>query len=493
MAKTAEPPTTTTVAVLPAKPMPKSPVKQTPGLVGKEAANVIMDSKDVAPKATPEDSLIDSYSPSSEEDRNKLCLILEAQSEASMLREESPVQLPGDAAQWNQLNSGGVASSRNSQDVTSPQANAMSYLNQKDHRNDSSELTPAAISNPDGPYPRDKKHFISKRLLLLRQGSDSDHFDSGSGSQLSHSSHSGGQATPLPGSRSSLPADLPYHPRHPDSLFAPVQPGEDLRSHTDVVLHGGHSDTWPASDLLSSTATMQPSTEHSATHKSHVTNPSLTLSLSQSGNQLTTGAEASTHTGLSPGSPTYYETHSKFCHSGAHALDLFVTPEESLCPSDSFWRPVAHSTVQDSPTQFRTWDSPGSGRIMLTPPTAATVEPLVSSYDYDADIDEVSGPSQPLLGDRHCDPPPYPTVHIPTASTESNAKCNAAPRESQRKFASHAKKTFASRTNAQPSAQNSSPAKGSSSHKPARGSRPGVFATVPDTSIRSVEIPRFGR
>lgn len=41
--------------------------------------------------------------------------------------------------------------------------------------------------------------------------------------------------------------------------------------------------------------------------------------------------------GLSPSSPTYQQTHTKFSHTGSHALDLFVSPDEPFPPCGELW------------------------------------------------------------------------------------------------------------------------------------------------------------
>lgn len=55
--------------------------------------------------------------------------------------------------------------------------------------------------------------------------------------------------------------------------------------------------------------------------------------------------------GLSPDSPTYCEKHTKFCHTGAHALDVFTSPDDVPTSSSSgaFWRPKTESPNQGSP------------------------------------------------------------------------------------------------------------------------------------------------
>ena len=41
--------------------------------------------------------------------------------------------------------------------------------------------------------------------------------------------------------------------------------------------------------------------------------------------------------GLSPDSPTYWNRHARFSHSGAHALDVFTSPDDLPSPTEAFW------------------------------------------------------------------------------------------------------------------------------------------------------------
>jgi len=285
----------------------------------------------LAPKATPEDSLIDSYSTASEEDRNHLCQLLEE-------REDFFVEggTPQVAMQTNMLNTVTAYSEDTGGQATSqrPPEEQDQGLGPKETGkiiSDGSKDTLVRENIGDGEEAAmqlDPKHY------LLRNFSLSEQYDS-SGSQYSQSSHSDTHIA-VTGSGSSLPGNFHHH-----NPLVVARTGEDNPSSDIHLPMAGLSDTAIVDDHLTSSS--------SSTHKR---NPSLMLSLSSSNKHLAPmGASGQCRQcGISPESPTYLERHAKFCHTGAHALDVFFSPDEVPSPMGQLWRPVA-STIQYSPTR----------------------------------------------------------------------------------------------------------------------------------------------
>ena len=258
----------------------------------------------LAPKATPEDSLIDSYSTSSEEDGPRTRLLsdsieIKPQVELSM----QPALL--NASDDEKLRQAGLS-------PYEPGAGA-----EEVHREDQALLEKAC----------DPRRLLdTKRYLLRHFGESVDQYES-SGSAVSHtlSSHSG---TALAGSGSSLPAKFP--------ASAPLSHAASDSPKSSSCLGPGMGTETQLAESAASSGSIPGS------------RAPLTLTLSHPG-RLTPNPPECHRCGLSPGSPTYYERHNKFCHTGAHALDVFVSPDEVPSPTGPLWRPVA-STLHDSPT-----------------------------------------------------------------------------------------------------------------------------------------------
>jgi len=136
---------------------------------------------------------------------------------------------------------------------------------------------------------------------------------------------------------------------------------------------------------------------------------SLSLSLSGSGDssgKLCGGGGSGPHPpqphgyGLSPSSPNYEDKHRKFSHIGAHALDLFFSPEEAVSPTGQMWCPVAtrshRSPSHDSPPYSssdhqhppRLFDPGDRAQRTVTPATNVQVAPFVTSLDVFTDEDD---------------------------------------------------------------------------------------------------------
>lgn len=96
----------------------------------------------------------------------------------------------------------------------------------------------------------------------------------------------------------------------------------------------------------------------------------------------------------SPGSPSCQWSHSRFSHIGSHALDVFFSPEEATSPTELLWRPVA-TTMRRSPTDRGSssssdpfeGDLAGYARADGNP--SAVLAPLLTSLDVFADDDDL--------------------------------------------------------------------------------------------------------
>lgn len=186
---------------------------------------------------------------------------------------------------------------------------------------------------------------------------------------------------------------------------------------------------------------------------------------SSSGKSLLSGKECYV-CGLSPSSPTYMERHKKFCHTGAHALDVFVSPDENPSPTGLLWRPVMAST--SSPRDSPRCSSPGPGspvfkfpHVGAGTPCIPMQTPIATVEDYESDDEDdededYSCHNKPLIPCRHR----QDATHMarPSSATTS-VKRTPNNRSGERKK--------------QPSRE-----------KYKKYSTNGVFTQVPDTSMR---------
>ena len=93
--------------------------------------------------------------------------------------------------------------------------------------------------------------------------------------------------------------------------------------------------------------------------------------------------------GLSPGSPSYDDKHARFSHIGIHALDVFFSPEEDLTPSsekescsETLWRPLVTTvtTRSDKLNQTAPCKSPASfGSTALLKKSTYTSPPYIDA------------------------------------------------------------------------------------------------------------------
>ena len=147
--------------------------------------------------------------------------------------------------------------------------------------------------------------------------------------------------------------------------------------------------------------------------------------------------------GLSPGSPTYYEHHSKWCHTGAHALDVFVSPDSmdpvspwpSTLPSTSTQSPttanhppVATAGAAAGPSGVYRLPRVGADTPMrrLPLPHSSLTAAIHDFSDDSEDEDEVC-PHRPLLASSPATSPPPP--HIPNHKAKSLEKYKSSARD----------------------------------------------------------------
>lgn len=276
----------------------------------------------VAPKATPEDLTLTTFSSSSEE------INLETM-QAQMLNAQVEKK-PED----QQANASGPLQIPVSQKDDLPQ-----YL--------------------DSQEPADTQKHKGSKNVLLKHLSDSERFED-SGSQISRSSHSGSHI---------LPPDR-------DS-------GSGILSHTSISTIKKESEFFNSKTCLLPKSGSEPLTAVGLSHDIGVAaakpcSPTLP-------NRLTLRKDCHM-CGLSPSSPTYMERHKKFCHTGAHALDLFVSPDDTS-PTGPLWRPVVASTSRDSPTQV---NSPvfGFPKVGAGTPRVPMQTPIATMENYTTDVED---------------------------------------------------------------------------------------------------------
>ena len=416
-------------------------VTETDGSVDEEKASAASsptkDKKLVAPKATPEDSRIDTYSTSSSEESEECHQVVQAQAQLETTSMQ-PEML--NASDDEKLRLAGLRQDKrvllpaNAPPGPTPEPNTSSSAA---HANQPASSTASVklkkLCEPHRPRPALVKHL-----------SESEHYDSTcSDSQVSQSSASpsGTQLAGLAGSGISLPARLP--------------PRGETRSEDWVAGLPNSSSCLPSVSMPASTACLlapasgsDPLAVASAGPSRH-SNPSLSLTLINPSRPLAKPVVPCRKCGLSPGSPTYFEKHSKFCHTGAHALDMFVSPDEVPSPTGPLWRPVA-SLTQDSPTLhspcppsspiFHFPKRTGKTRVPMQTAVATAEAFGVTDDEYD-DEEEVTSQTKPLLSHpcHKCSPPQRrvrtspgltsdPELHARTPTTSAHLHNNNASR-----------------------------------------------------------------
>ena len=90
--------------------------------------------------------------------------------------------------------------------------------------------------------------------------------------------------------------------------------------------------------------------------------------------------------GLSPGSPTYQERHVKFCHVGAHALDVFFSPDDHM-PSPFSRSAPCFSRQQDTCHSSYMFPHVGAMTPHEAPSFTTPFEALHGVKDFDDDYE----------------------------------------------------------------------------------------------------------
>ena len=340
----------------------------------------------VAPKATPEDSLIGSCCSSTSEEQPILPGFTEDLTRSPEILGES-----SDASGWESRLRLTAA-----QDSTLPGDWATSSVMPECHsfhevpRNfsvphferDSTEFAKAEESNEDcseqGANPMDGTNLMTKlsaadspltrqfRLLNLSQQSSKQHpweltlrRCSGSGNSLS---------------------------------------GEERLRHASI----GDTRDLKESSTVSLYPTSQPSETNTLIADSSSPKRSQTLSISDGSSDCrmhATAASATTTTQpvvsyQSPVSPSCQWSHSRFSHIGSHALDVFFSPEEATSPTEPLWRPVA-TTMRGSPTERNSSSSSDpfegdvAGYAQADENPSSVLAPLLTSLDVFVDDDDL--------------------------------------------------------------------------------------------------------
>ena len=362
----------------------------------------------VAPKATPEDSVIDSYSTSSDEEP-----LLKGQGQ--VLQDVQPtVQVPMQSEMLNVSDDEKIRLARLSQTECLASNPVPAHGATKTSKMSTLQTSPTALVK-----------LKSKQPVLAKPLSESEHYDS------SASSQSGCHLPPVEtfnASGSSLPAHFPYtKPSYlrRDSGDAPTVSSSCLPA-VRMPLSATCLLANRRLDSLSSSNEMEPMPV--CQHQQQTSNPSMSLAL---GNPYNLHAQKGCSVcALSPGSPAYYYKHSKFCHTGAHALDVFVSPDEVPSPTGPLWRPVASATG-DSPTQGTSghsssspvFDFPSVAKLTRAPMqlVVESAETLGTTDDSEYEEDEDAMHSKPLLTQpcRKCPVMGTVTLHARNTSDHS--------------------------------------------------------------------------
>ena len=389
----------------------------------------------MAPKATPEDSLIDSYSASSEEDRGILCpppntvhaeIAMQAQQlsdleekRAEQLSESRAERLSGSRAEplsglkveplsgsraeplsrlraeplsvSTSIDGSGELWRRTERDSSGVRGETTSTCDDTHLPSDNRQILQ---THPDTHSPGDNRGVLVKQLSepeVDRSRTD-DRESTGSRSLPSSTTQLPSHVTRLPGSDTQLPGSLTRLPSNvtelPGSTTPPVHPRpcDDVRPKAPCLPPATVRFLVPADDSESDGS----STTLVAPPSSEMKRRTMSLSLGGGGaGRLALPAKCVLKHGLSPSSPSYQEKHVKFCHVGAHALDVFFSPDEHS-PSSFFRSVPCYSKEQGA--GHRSYMLPHVGAMTphepsLLPPFDAmpSVKDIEDDYDYDDD------------------------------------------------------------------------------------------------------------
>lgn len=352
----------------------------------------------MAPKATPEDSLIDSYSASSEEDRGILCpppktVHTEIAMQAKMLsaledKRTDPVSVLKQGDKSDQLvrrtDRGSSRSQPNvygetipTHDDTALSSDSRHVLPKHDDNKLPSNNRHVPPTQDDTKLPSDNRRVLpmhdntqlprDSRHLLVKQLSETESDRGWRGSREAIVGRS------LPSSTTRLVHfDISCDDVRPK---APCLPPATVR----FLIPADDSE----SDGSSTTLVAPPSTE--------MKRRALSLSLGEGvEGKLALPPKCMLKHGLSPSSPSYQEKHVKFCHVGAHALDMFFSPDDHS-PS-SFFRSVPCFSKEQG-ARDRSYMLPHVGAMTPheAPPAPSLLAPFEAlpsvedDYDYDDD------------------------------------------------------------------------------------------------------------
>ena len=241
----------------------------------------------------------------------------------------------------------------------------------KEHLTQKDIADQASFDASDAKY----KEMSMRNILLLKHLSDSERLDD-SGSQLSRSSRDSGS-----------------HTLHGGSGTLPTGSGENTLKRESEVYFTSNTCLLPksGSEPLSGA---QSGSHDRLLDNEHATGGSNPGPLVLQSDDMTQCAAC----GISPSSPTYFERHKKWCHTGAHALDVFTSPDDNPGSPDSLWKPVASTSLGlGSPTGSPLFCFPKVGAGTPRVPMQTSIIPSVEGgYTNDED-DEEDSYHRPLL------------------------------------------------------------------------------------------------
>ena len=362
---------------------------------GEEDSNITTSaSRLVAPKATPEDSLIDSYSTSEEDDDEE--------------------EYTGEAMQSEMLNRMDTRD-----DV---------FLEEVVEEDEEEEEESTAVSHTqtstvgDSAQDTIEETAVMAKQLLLKQISDAGSGSSGSVSTLQQPT----SESILLGSGSSLPAKL--------ARSSPLPSASEPAPHSTACLIQPPPMNAPRRRAKNLTFTL------SLSNPTKLNGEGRLWRRRRIAPPLPPPIIQCRSCGLSPGSPTYYQHHTKWCHTGAHALDVFVSPDTDILPEP--W-PSIPSTSTHSPTggphsPLAAAPAPGPSTshyyrlprvgadtpLRRHPLPHSSLTAAIHDFSDDEDEDDEVCPHRPLLGAPS--PPPSPT-HATAASTMSSSSSQHIP------------------------------------------------------------------
>ncbi len=322
-------------------------------------APVAQEAELIAPKATPEDlSTLTTVSSSSSEDLN-LETSMQKDKPLNVTRSEEEKKLLRFLRK-------------------EPPGGAKVAPLTKEHLTQKDIADQAAFDASDAKY----KEMSMRNILLLKHLSDSERLDD-SGSQVSRSSRDSGSHT-LHGGSGTLQTT---------SADNTLKRGSELlyTSNTCLLPKSGSE---PLSGAQSGSHDRLLDNEHVVAGGGG-SNPGPLLPQAAGGDDLAQCAAC----GISPSSPTYFERHKKWCHTGAHALDVFTSPDDNPGSPDSLWQPVA-STSQGIAIASPSFCFPKVGAGTPRVPMQISIIPgVLEGYTDDEDEDEE---------DHYCNKPLLP-------------------------------------------------------------------------------------